>query len=73
MNAPSNINGQPATKVAGAGPHADWSPEMREIFASFIGDRHPISEISEIFGISRVSVRVRAARMAREKREGGAE
>ena len=33
---------------------------------------HPISEIAEIFGISRVSVRVRAARMAREKREGGA-
>lgn len=56
----------PAAYAAGAGPHADWSPEMCEIFSSFIEDRHPIAEIAEIFGISRVSVRVRAARMARE-------
>lgn len=62
----------PAASAAGAGPHPDWSPEMCEIFASFVEDRHPIAEIAEIFGISRVSVRVRAARMAREKREGGA-
>ena len=66
MSALPIANGQPATKVAGAGPHPNWSPEMREIFAAFIEDRHPIAEIAEIFGISRVSVRVRAARMARE-------